>query len=81
VAPSFTSTDATAEFEKNEALLTAFRDRLPAGRAATPAEIASVIAFLASDDASFVNGAILPVDGGLNASNGQPNFLSLFERA
>jgi len=79
VAPSFTSTDATAEFGKNEALLAAFRDRMPAGRAATPAEIAGVIAFLASDDARFINGAILPVDGGLTASNGQPNFLSLFE--
>jgi meso-butanediol dehydrogenase/(S,S)-butanediol dehydrogenase/diacetyl reductase len=81
VAPSFTSTDATAELGKNEVLLAAFRDRMPVGRAATPAEIAGVIAFLASDDAQFINGAILPVDGGLNASNGQPNFLSLFKNA
>jgi meso-butanediol dehydrogenase/(S,S)-butanediol dehydrogenase/diacetyl reductase len=48
------------------------------GRPATPDEVAAVIAFLASDDASFVNGVILPVDGGLAASNGQPNFLELF---
>ena len=78
VAPSLTSTDATIDLEKNEAVLTAFRDRLPIGRAATPDEVASVIAFLASDDARFVNGVILPVDGGLGASNGQPNFLSIF---
>ena len=45
--------------------------------AATPDEIAGVIAFLASEDAVFINGVILPVDGGLHASNGQPNFLSL----
>jgi meso-butanediol dehydrogenase/(S,S)-butanediol dehydrogenase/diacetyl reductase len=77
VAPSFTSTDATADFEKSDAVLTAFRDRLPIGRAATPDEVAAVIAFLASEDARFVNGVILPVDGGLHASNGQPNFLSL----
>jgi meso-butanediol dehydrogenase/(S,S)-butanediol dehydrogenase/diacetyl reductase len=77
VAPSFTSTEATGELEKVEAVLTAFRDRLPIGRSATPDEIAGVIAFLASEDAGFVNGVILPVDGGLNASNGQPNFLSL----
>jgi meso-butanediol dehydrogenase/(S,S)-butanediol dehydrogenase/diacetyl reductase len=77
VAPSLTSTDATIDLEKNEAVLTAFRDRLPIGRAATPDEVASVIAFLASDDARFVNGVILPVDGGLGASNGQPNFLSI----
>jgi meso-butanediol dehydrogenase/(S,S)-butanediol dehydrogenase/diacetyl reductase len=68
VAPSFTS---------SEAVMTAFRDRLPIGRAATPNDIAGVIAFLASDDAVFVNGVILPVDGGLHASNGQPIFLSL----
>jgi meso-butanediol dehydrogenase / (S,S)-butanediol dehydrogenase / diacetyl reductase len=77
VAPSFTSTEATGELEKIEAVITAFRDRLPIGRAATPDEIAGVIAFLASEDAAFVNGVILPVDGGLGASNGQPNFLSL----
>ncbi len=77
VAPSFTSTDATADLEKSEAVMTAFRDRLPIGRAAMPDEVAGVIAFLASEDARFVNGVILPVDGGLGASNGQPNFLSL----
>ena len=77
VAPSLTSTDATAEIEKSEAVMAAFRERLPLGRAATPDDIAGVIAFLASEDARFVNGAILPVDGGLHASNGQPNFLAL----
>ena len=81
VAPSFTATDATAEFVKSEAVLAAFRDRMPIGRAASPEEVAGVIAFLASDDARFINGAILSVDGGLNASNGQPNFLSLFGSA
>jgi meso-butanediol dehydrogenase/(S,S)-butanediol dehydrogenase/diacetyl reductase len=58
--------------------MSTFRGRLPMGRPATPDEVAAVIAFLASDDASFVNGVILPVDGGLVASNGQPNFLELF---
>jgi meso-butanediol dehydrogenase/(S,S)-butanediol dehydrogenase/diacetyl reductase len=77
VAPSLTSTEATAELEKNEAVKAGFRDRLPIGRAATPDEIAGVIAFLASEDALFINGVNLPVDGGLHASNGQPNFLSL----
>ncbi len=77
VAPSFTSTEATVDFEKIEAVMAAFRDRLPIGRAATPDDIAGVIAFLASEDAVFINGVILPVDGGLHASNGQPNFLAL----
>jgi meso-butanediol dehydrogenase/(S,S)-butanediol dehydrogenase/diacetyl reductase len=79
VAPSLTSSEATADLEKNAAVMTAFVDRLPIGRAATPDDIAGVITFLASDDAIFVNGVILPVDGGLGASNGQPNFLSLLE--
>jgi len=80
VAPSLTSTDATADLVKNEAVMAAFLDRLPIGRAATPDEVAGAIAFLASEDAVFVNGAVLPVDGGLHASNGQPNFLSLFAK-
>jgi meso-butanediol dehydrogenase/(S,S)-butanediol dehydrogenase/diacetyl reductase len=57
--------------------MTAFVERLPIGRAATPDDIAGVIAFLAGEDAVFINGVILPVDGGLHASNGQPNFLKL----
>jgi meso-butanediol dehydrogenase/(S,S)-butanediol dehydrogenase/diacetyl reductase len=44
----------------------------PMGRIMMPADIAAVIAFLASDDARFVTGVNLPVDGGVTASNGQP---------
>jgi meso-butanediol dehydrogenase/(S,S)-butanediol dehydrogenase/diacetyl reductase len=78
VAPSLTSTEATVDLEKSEAVMAAFRDRLPIGRSATPEEVAGVIAFLASKDAIFINGVNLPIDGGLHASNGQPNFLSHF---
>jgi meso-butanediol dehydrogenase/(S,S)-butanediol dehydrogenase/diacetyl reductase len=42
-------------------------------RVARPEEIASVIAFLANNDASYVTGAALPVDGGLVATDGGPN--------
>ncbi|HGS5225761.1 TPA: SDR family oxidoreductase, partial [Vibrio metschnikovii] len=38
-------------------------------------EIAAVVAFLASDDASFINGVNLPVDGGATASDGQPKIV------
>ena len=44
----------------------------PIGRVAQPEEVASVIAFLASDDASFVAGAVIPVDGGWSACHYTP---------
>ncbi len=72
VCPSFTLTDMTDEMKDNEALLAKFNERIPMGRPANPDDIAAVIAFLASDDARFVTGVNLPVDGGLSASNGQP---------
>lgn len=62
----------TEDMLKDEALMKKFMERLPLGRPAEPADIAALVAFLASDDARFVNGVNLPVDGGLGASNGQP---------
>lgn len=72
VHPSLTRTPVAAPIVENEDMLAAFRQRIPMQRAAEPAEVADVIAFLASSDARFVNGAHIPVDGGLGASNGQP---------
>lgn len=45
----------------------------PLGRVGTPADIANAALFLASDEASWLTGAIIPVDGGLMAGNGQMN--------
>ena len=72
VAPSLTRTEMTAPMQDDDELLASFAERIPMRRQAEPEEIASVIAFLAGDDARFVTGVVLPVDGGLSASNGQP---------
>jgi meso-butanediol dehydrogenase/(S,S)-butanediol dehydrogenase/diacetyl reductase len=72
VCPSLTRSELTNDMFADSGLMAKFAERIPAGRGAEPEEVAGVIAFLASEDASFVNGVNLPVDGGLMASNGQP---------
>jgi meso-butanediol dehydrogenase/(S,S)-butanediol dehydrogenase/diacetyl reductase len=72
VAPSLTLTEMTKGAAKNKRVMQKFHERMPLGRIAMPEDIAAVIAFLASDDARFITGVILPVDGGVSASNGQP---------
>ena len=72
VCPSFTLTGMTEDMAEDKKTLNAFRKRMPMGGPAQPDDIAAVIAFLASDDARFINGVNLPVDGGVSASNGQP---------
>ncbi len=72
VCPTFTRTGMTAQSVGDKELIAKFEERIPLGRICEPHEIAAVIAFLASDDASFMTGANVPVDGGVSASNGQP---------
>lgn len=72
VNPSFTDTEITKPMQ-NPATLAKFMERIPMGRIGKPEDVARVILFLASEEAGFVTGVTLPVDGGLSASNGQPN--------
>ena len=63
VAPGFIETDMTAELpEQTQA---DYKKSIPAGRFASPSEVAKVIAWVASDDAAYISGAVIPVDGGL----------------
>ncbi|WP_296172926.1 SDR family NAD(P)-dependent oxidoreductase [Psychrobacter sp. UBA2769] len=74
VNPSVTKTDMTSTIQDDSSKTDKFLDRCPLGRLAAPEEVAAVITFLASDDASMITGVNLPVDGGVRASNGQPHF-------
>ena len=63
VAPGFIDTEMTAEL--SEDLRKTYLASIPAGRFASPEEVAQVVRFIASADAAYVTGAVIPVDGGL----------------
>ncbi len=63
VAPGFIETDMTDALPAEQQAQ--YKAQIPAGRFASPEEVAKVITWLASDDAAYVSGAVIPVDGGL----------------
>lgn len=69
VAPGTILTDLAREVLKRPESMTVMKSRTPLGRGAEPAEVASVVYFLASDEASYITGEILVVDGGRMALN------------
>lgn len=61
VAPGFIKTDMTEGIDENQ-----FKTMIPVGRFGTPEEVASVVGFLASEEASYVTGEVISVNGGLH---------------
>ncbi|AAT89022.1 beta-ketoacyl-ACP reductase [Leifsonia xyli subsp. xyli] len=63
VAPGFIETDMTAELPEEQQA--EYKRNIPAGRFASPQEVARVVTWIAGDDAAYVSGTVIPVDGGL----------------
>jgi 3-oxoacyl-[acyl-carrier protein] reductase len=63
VAPGFIDTDMTAELPQEQQ--DEYKKKIPAGRFASAQEVAKVVMWLAGDEASYISGAVIPVDGGL----------------
>ena len=64
IAPGYMATDNTAQLRADEARQRAILDRIPAGRWGTPADLQGAFVYLASPASNYLNGAIIPVDGG-----------------
>jgi len=63
VAPGFIETDMTAVLPED--VIARYLASIPANRLGQPSEVAAAVAFLASEEAGFISGAVIPVDGGL----------------
>ncbi len=73
VCPGLIETALTGGLKQVPALLEHWKTRIPLGRTGTAEEIASVVCFLASDEASYMTGSIVVADGGVTAGTGQPD--------
>ena len=67
ICPGLIKTDMTADLMEDEALMQEWSKEYPIGRFGKPEDVANACLFLASDESSFVTGAVLPVDGGFTA--------------
>ena len=60
VAPGFIATDMTKDFNESD-----FKKMIPVGRFGKPEEVAALVGFLASDDAAYITGEVISINGGL----------------
>jgi meso-butanediol dehydrogenase / (S,S)-butanediol dehydrogenase / diacetyl reductase len=73
LCPGLIRTGLTTGLELMPDLLEQWQTLIPLARAGTPEEMAAVVLFLASDDASYITGATVVADGGMTTRTGQPN--------
>ncbi|RME71459.1 MAG: 2-dehydro-3-deoxy-D-gluconate 5-dehydrogenase KduD [Chloroflexi bacterium] len=64
IAPGYIATDNTAPLRADPVRNRSILERIPAGRWGTPADLKGAVVFLASPASDYVNGAVIPVDGG-----------------
>jgi meso-butanediol dehydrogenase/(S,S)-butanediol dehydrogenase/diacetyl reductase len=75
VCPGFINTGPSAELAKSDVLRARILERLPVGRLGEPVDIANAVVFLASDEASFITGQTLVIDGGITAGTNLPQLV------
>lgn len=78
VCPGGVETPMLKAHMRDEEIMGRYEELVPMRRLGTPDEMAAAIAFLASDDATYITGHALTVDGGVTAQTGQPNFDRLY---